>query len=525
MSRKDELHLNRFAPYIRREDGITWASWGWVAGLGTAVLMHVAVRALPILTAGPRLALSLLIPAAVTLAGFAIATLTPRSSMDIARRSDARLRLRDRLTTAIEIEQGTLAVPPEIALRQRAAARAAAGRADPGRAFRLCFPARQARIAAVLLVLLVLGLALPNPQDARIAQRQAEQAAIEEQVARLEQVRQEIAAAEGMDRDEQEALLRELDESLRDLRQGTLSREEALARLSETEDQLRALRDDSAAAREAALREAGRQAAQGEHTQDAGQALAEGDLDAAAEAIASLGEQLPHLTGAERAATADRLDAMAAALAGTDPALAQALQDAAAAMLEGDLDAAREALDRAAAQAEGAGQQLAAQKALDQALGQVQEGRRALAQSGQGPGQQGSGQGQGQQGQSGSGTGSGSGDAEPGTGQGTPQDPGGPIPPNAPGREGETPYDPVYAPERLGTGEGETVRVEGQGEGGPDSGEVEGGPPGDGEALVPYDQVYADYQAQAASALEDSYIPRSVKAYVRAYFSSLDPEH
>ena len=69
------------------------------------------------------------------------------------------------------------------------------------------------------------------------------------------------------------------------------------------------------------------------------------------------------------------------------------------------------------------------------------------------------------------------------------------------------------------------MRVEGQGEGGPDSGEVEGGPPGDGEALVPYDQVYADYQAQAASALEDSYIPRSVKAYVRAYFSALDPEH
>jgi hypothetical protein len=68
------------------------------------------------------------------------------------------------------------------------------------------------------------------------------------------------------------------------------------------------------------------------------------------------------------------------------------------------------------------------------------------------------------------------------------------------------------------------VDVPGQGDdNGPPTGEVDGGPHDQGEALVPYDQVYADYEAQAASALENSYIPRGMKDYVRAYFSSLEP--
>ncbi|MFX1355576.1 MAG: hypothetical protein ACFFGP_16600, partial [Promethearchaeota archaeon] len=176
--------------------------------------------------------------------------------------------------------------------------------------------------------------------------------------------------------------------------------------------------------------------------------------------------------------------------------------------------------------------------ATEQVFGQVQEGRREIAQSGQGQqgqqgqGQQGQGQqGQGQQGQSqqgsgqdgsSSGSGSGDSDSEGQGGQGTPVGPQGPIPPNQPGQEGETPYDPIYAPERLGEEGGERIDVPGQGEGGPPTGETEG-EPREGQALVPYNEVYTDYQAQAASALENSYIPRGMKEYVRAYFSSLDP--
>ena len=58
---------------------------------------------------------------------------------------------------------------------------------------------------------------------------------------------------------------------------------------------------------------------------------------------------------------------------------------------------------------------------------------------------------------------------------------------------------------------------------------IEASPRDKGQILVPYNEIYTDYEAQAASALENSYrtysvsIPRG-KEYVRAYFSSLEPK-
>jgi hypothetical protein len=548
-----ELNLDRFATYIRREVALKWAAWGLVAGLGIALLVNSVAWVFPILTFGPRIALSMGISAGVTLFTLLVAHLYPRSPMDIARLSDARMRLRARLATALEIQAGLLPVPLELAARQRADARAAAERADPEQAFTLRFPRRQALIAAVLLAFLIVGFALPNPQEARIARRQAEREAIEKQIDRLERLRDQVVANKELSQEDKEILLRELDDAVRDLREGELSREEAVARLSEVEGKLKELLDEEADAQASALREAGRQAAQGESTQEIGQPLSQGDYQGAAQAVESLSARLPRMSAEELASTAQWLEAMADALAEANPELAQALREAAQAMRRGDIEAAQGALERAAERIQQAGQQIAAQEATEQVLGQVQEGRREIAQSGhgqqgqqgqgqqgqgqqgkgqQGQGQQGQGQqGQGQQGQgqqgagqdgSSSGSGSGDSDSEGQGGQGTPVGPQGPFPPNQPGQEGETPYDPIYAPERLGEGGGERIDVPGQGEGGPPTGETEG-EPREGRALVPYNEVYTDYQAQAVSALENSYIPRGMKEYVRAYFSSLDP--
>ena len=551
--RDDELHLNRFAAYIRREAALGWAAWGLVSGLGIAVLLGIVAWTFPILQARPRLALSSLAVALATLVSFLAAYLYPRSPERIARIADARMGLRARLATALEIRDGLLPVLPEISARQWADARAAAERADPAQAFRPRFPRRQIGVAAAMLVLLTVSFVASNPQDARIARRQAEQRAIEQQIERLERVRQEIAADEGLSQGDKEALLRELNETLRDLREGQLSREEAVARLSEAEERLKERLRENVRSQERALDQAGREAALGESTEETGRALSQRDYEGAAQAIESLAEKLDDMSAEELEALAQRLEAMADAVSVADPELAQALRDAAGAARRGDVDAAREALERAGGAMSQAGQQIAAQDAAEGALGQIQEGRRQIAQSGsgqsaaqsqqgqgqgqqgqgqqgQGQGQQGQGQGQqgqgqGQQGQGqGQGGGSGHGDSPGEGGQGDPADPQGPIPPNQPGREGESPYDPIYVPERLGVGEGEQVDVPGQGQGGPPTGETEGAPPEGGQALVPYDEVYTDYQAQAASALENSYIPRGMKEYVRAYFSSLDPE-
>jgi hypothetical protein len=41
---------------------------------------------------------------------------------------------------------------------------------------------------------------------------------------------------------------------------------------------------------------------------------------------------------------------------------------------------------------------------------------------------------------------------------------------------------------------------------------------------VPYQQVYGEFQQYALTTLDRSYVPISVKDYVRNYFSSLDPK-
>lgn len=543
MQRADDLRLDEFTSWIRREAGIYGAARGLIAGLGAALLLTAAAWLWPLWPVRVRLVLGVGLPALGTLAGLLGAYFWPRTPQQVARQSDERLHLRARLATALEIEAGRLPVPGLIVARQRADAQTAAAAADPRQVFTPRLARWQRLLTAGLIALLAAGLIAANPQDARLAQRQAEQAAIARQVERLEQVRAQIAADEDLRPEDREILLAELDETIRDLQSGDLTPAEALARLGETEERLLEHLEDGAAS-EQALREAGREGALGAQTQELGSALAAGEYEAAAEAASALGEQLPQMSQAERAKTAARLAAMAEAVDQTNPALAQALRDAAAAVEGGDLEAAQEALDRAAAEIDRAAAQAAAGEAAEQALGQIQEARREIGQAGsgesagqvpgqgqqgtgqQGTGQQGTGKGQtgtGQtpgEGQTGSGSGTGSGQTE---GGGTPGEPGGPIPPNQPGQEGESPYDPIYAPERLGEGEGEQMQVEGEGKGGPPTGEGQSTPPDDQASLVPYSEVYSDYRAQAASALEDSYIPQGVKAYVRAYFSALDP--
>jgi hypothetical protein len=40
---------------------------------------------------------------------------------------------------------------------------------------------------------------------------------------------------------------------------------------------------------------------------------------------------------------------------------------------------------------------------------------------------------------------------------------------------------------------------------------------------VPYGQVYSDFERYALTTLDRTYVPISVKDYVRDYFTSLDP--
>ena len=71
---RDDLRLGEFAFYIRRQAALKWVGWGMVGGLGIALLLGVVAWVFPILTRGPRAALSMGIIALVVnkMAGLAL---------------------------------------------------------------------------------------------------------------------------------------------------------------------------------------------------------------------------------------------------------------------------------------------------------------------------------------------------------------------------------------------------------------------------------------------------------------------
>ena len=81
----------------------------------------------------------------------------------------------------------------------------------------------------------------------------------------------------------------------------------------------------------------------------------------------------------------------------------------------------------------------------------------------------------------------------------------------------------MYAPfDRLGK-PGDPSYIAGTGG---DGQTQQGQTPGQGQnngSYVPYQDVYSDFYQYANTTLDRSYVPLSVKDYVRDYFSSLDP--
>jgi hypothetical protein len=499
-----------------------WALRGATVGLALAVILAILSRLFPLFPLGTLLLLSPTFVFLCAFVAFGLSFFRRPSLVQTSRAVDYRLSLRERLSTALAVHAGTVRTWPQIAAAQLAdAVRVAAG-IEPGRAFPWRVPRRERGVALLLAAVLVVAFVVPNPMEAVLRERAAVRQAVAEQVAEMEALRAEVEANQALSEEQREALLQELDELIRDLEEGNLSREEAVARLSEAEQRLMALRQEDSAAQQAGLEEAARAWQDSDLTDEISEAIQRGDYRTAAEELAQYAttEGEP-LTREEELALADELAQAAEALAESNPDLAEALNEAAEALRQGDVEAARQAIAEASEQLAQAGQQIAGQEAMEEALSTVQEGRQAVAQAGQGSGQQAQGAGQ-QQAQGQAGAGSGEGES---TGQEGQTEAGeGAIPQNnRPGQEGESEYESVYVPQRLGEDEGEGERVGLPGE---DEGPYRETPRDvdeEGEALVPYDQVYGDYSQAAAEALEGSYIPLGIKEYVRAYFSALEP--
>jgi hypothetical protein len=333
--------------------------------------------------------------------------------------------------------------------------------------------------------------------------------------------------SESLTDEQKEALAKPLEDALKEL-ENNPSMEGTVSTLVSTSEQLKSLSNQQAAQTQQALTQTGSSLAAQEGTplEAVGKDLAKGNFASAASKLANM--DLSQMTPEQLQQLAEQLEAMAESLAATNPQLAQQLTEAAQAIRNGDTAAAQQAMSSAASQMVQAGQQVTAAQMATQAAGQLQQGAGQIvaAGGGQNPSQGGAmAQGQNQQnGQSNGGSGSGAGTGSaPQSNQVGGEASSSPIEQNnGAGDGGESAYQQIYAPALLGGAGGDTLGVPTSGE----DGDVIGTSPTtaeDGESLVPYTEVYSQYNQFNRQALENGEVPVQFMDVVRNYFGSLQP--
>jgi hypothetical protein len=359
------------------------------------------------------------------------------------------------------------------------------------------------------------------------SQQRAVEEAIAAQQTQIEEIIKEINASESLTDEQKQALAEPLNDALSELKENP-SVEGAVSTLVSTSEKLQAMSSQQAGESMQALKETGSSLASQEGTplESVGNDLASGNFAKAASELANL--DVSQMNSAEWQQLAEQLESMASTLASTNPQLTQELMNAAQALRRGDIASAQQALAGAATQMVQAGQQISASQMASQAAGQLQQGAGQVLAAGGNQASQGNasapGQSNQQSGQSngGSGSGSGSGSApqsnQPGSEAGS-----SPIPQNnGAGDGGESAYEQIYAPSLLGGAGGDMLGVPTSGE----DGEVIGTSPTtaeDGESLMPYTEVYSQYNQVNRQAIENGEVPVQFMDLVRDYFGSLQP--
>ena len=517
--------------------GLRWLFLGLACGLSVSLALAVAARLTPLISLPRLIAISVLAAAGGAIAALALpwARDARRSTLSWAREFDRRLGLKERLSTALETRDGTLNVRNEAIRRlQSADALDRAGGVDPGRALPLRISRRDAAIAAILGLCLVLALAVPNPQQTALAEREQFHQAAREEAAKIAEVERAIENSPFLSDAQKQNALDALSQARRKLEDANATPEQALAALNEAQARLDALQNDANPAAREDLRRAGQSMTPDELTRQLAETLAQGDFQKAAEQMRQLvSKNGQALSEAEQQRVANQLDEMAREVQSSDPQLASQLRQAAQDLRQGKAESAQQQLGQAANSLERSSQAQTSENALEEAEQSAADARQRVAeaagqssnsaqsQPGKASGSEGSPTDQ--PGQTG----------EPGQGQGgTPTDaqggqpgssaPGGAIPQ---GHSEDTGTDnSVYAPgTRLGPTGSNVTLPESQTRNAPDpnSAPRQALP---GNSIVPYQQVYREYAKTADQALQTGDVPAALRDYIRDYFSSLDPK-
>ena len=480
---------------------------GLAAGLGLTAAFLAAARFVP----WPEVFFWC---AAATVAGAAVGVvysfLAAPSMGTAARQADLLLDLSDRLGTAWEFRDSN----SPVASLQRQDALASIRARDPGEAVRI-WPGRSHFLPIILgLALIGVLVALPNPMDRIIQQREQLQQRLAQAREEVQKTKEQSARAGSPLSVEDRATVEQALEKLEQALTEAGNTPDALAALSQAEQEINELQDPKTG-QGRGLEDIGAALATSPTTTALGQALGSKDDAALLDAIEALADQLDSMSELELQELAAALQRAANAATGSED-VAGSLRQASRAIATGDPGVAEAAFAGLAGSLAALQNEVEASEAIDRTLSGLRGARSfisgvAVAQTADGmaagPGRRdggnggAAGAGQGVQGGSGIGSGGGSG----GSGAG-----------NQPGdRQGE-------GSGRL-PAEGETVFVPGQGPGPPT--EVRTGP-GAGIApgrLRPYNEVLGQYTEQAREHMERSPVPQGYKELVRRYFAELEP--
>lgn len=446
------------------------------------------------------------------------------SPLRAARYFDRVFHLNERVSTALELQNENHAV--EIVQKQLDDAVRASRQIRPRRDLPLRLP--KLDLALALLFTLLIGTLWFRGETlfAAASQQRAVEEAIAAEQTKIEEIIKELNENQSLTDEQKEALAKPLEDALKELDDNP-TMEGAVSTLVSTSEELKALSSQQALQTQQALTQTGSSLASQEGTplEAVGKDLAKGNFAGAASELANM--DLSQMTPEQLQKLAEQLEAMASSLAATNPQLAQQLMDAAQAIRSGDMAAAQQAMSSAASQMVQAGQQITAAQMANQAAGQLQQGAGQVlaAGGGQTPSQGGAmaqGNQSGGQNNGGGGSGSGSGSA-PQSNQAGGEASSSPIPQNnGAGDGGESAYEQIYAPALLGGAGGDMLGVPTSGE----DGEVIGTSPTtaeDGKSLMPYTEVYSQYNQFNRQALENGEVPVQFMDVVRNYFGSLQP--
>ena len=508
--------LKKWRLWYRLNQGVYWGLHGTLAGtLASVILTSFAITTNNLLASSY---LFLLLSAG--LAGMTIASLfaflRPLSLWKMARLYEGSFNLKERISTAIELHTDEL-ISESWREMQLSDALKASAQLSPRAGLDWRVP-RIEIIAALMILAIAVGAWFYGQGSFAQAEINLQnQELIEAQVGELEEIISKMENDDQLSAEEIAKLLAPLQASLEELKQAD-TLEEAVSVLSEAQRAMDEMSEPGKRASQS-LQEAEKSLAEAEDGSRSpfGEELSEGNFSEAAQSLDEM--DLGALNEEALESLAKELEQAAEALQNASPELAEQLQKAAQEIQNDDLQAAQQALEGASEEmlevlqnmefSEASAQSAEALGTSKEELLEAANAASPLENAQQAEGQNASGAGEGESVEDAS-------KEEVGL---NPIDQG-----NSPDGGGESEYDSVYAPERLGGDPASASELTPSGEVGENMlGETPGSSERAEQSFVPYYEVFPEYEASVRQSLQSGTIPLALRPLIRDYFSSLAP--